>query len=96
MMNTATADLTAFSPSACLPYPHDPGDVPLDQGDLPGVREPPADVVRGVHDLDSAPLPRPWPLSSVTCRGIRAQLRASSSSHSFGVLSVTRTVTQLR
>src|ERR1022692_1232384 len=43
-------------PALSLPDPDGAGDVPFDQGDLAGVREPPRDVRGGVHDLDGAPL----------------------------------------
>ncbi len=48
-------DLRAH-PALAFPDPHGPGDVPLDEGDLAGVREPLADVPGGGHDLDGAPL----------------------------------------
>src|ERR1700689_332267 len=43
-------------PAPALVHPDGAGHVALDEGGLPGVREPPADVVRGVHDLDRAAL----------------------------------------
>ena len=46
-------------PALALPDPHGPGDVPLDEGDLAGVREPLGDVRGGVHDLDGAALAPP-------------------------------------
>src|SRR5258708_16066069 len=60
MMNTATAVFTCFlSQRLPLRHPHGAGDVPFDQGDLACVREPLADVLRGVHDLDGAALAPP-------------------------------------
>ena len=43
-------------PAPALLHADGAGDVPLDQGDLAGVREPLADVRGGVHDLDGAAL----------------------------------------
>src|ERR1017187_5853864 len=43
-------------PALSLPHADGAGDVPFDQGDLAGVREPLRDVRGGVHDLDGAPL----------------------------------------
>lgn len=43
-------------PALAFPHPGSPGDVPFDEGRLAGVGEPPADVVRGGHDLDGAAL----------------------------------------
>jgi hypothetical protein len=56
MMNTATtADLTAFpSPAPAFLHADGPGDVPLDEGGLAGMGEPPTNMVRGGCDLDGA------------------------------------------
>ena len=43
-------------PALAFLHPDGAGDIPLDQGDLAGVREPLADVRGGVHDLDGAAL----------------------------------------
>src|ERR1039457_7219834 len=46
-------------PALALPRPDGAGDVPLDQGRLPDVREPGLDARGGVHDLDGAALAPP-------------------------------------
>jgi len=43
-----------LGPALAFPDPDGAGDIPLDEGDLAGVGEPRADVLRGVHDLDGA------------------------------------------
>lgn len=79
-----------IDPALAFAHPHGAGDVTFDQGDLACVREPPADVLRGGCDLDGAVLAPPVPFSLVSCRtGTFLQSRASSSSRSFLVLSLT-------
>ncbi len=48
-------------PAPAFPDPDGAGDVPLGQGYLPGVREPPGDVRGGGPDLDGAALAPPVP-----------------------------------
>jgi hypothetical protein len=55
MMNTATVGFTCRLIRR-LPFFTRMVDVPFDQGDLAGVREPLADVLRGGCDLDGAQL----------------------------------------